>query len=116
MNTGSYVFAQMVKFLDEFAFLRIEKKYDGDKYVKHFSCWNQLLTLMFGQLTGNPSLRRFIIASALIQKKFYSLGMGRNVTRSNLSKANNTRDYRIFEEFAYHTVGGRSEDEDREHL
>lgn len=95
----------MVKFLDEFVFLRIVKKYDGDKYVKHFSCWNQLLTLMFGQLTGKPSLRRFIIASAPIQKKFYSLGMGRNVTRSNLSKANNTRDYRIFEEFAYHTVG-----------
>ena len=105
MNTGSYVFAQMVKFLDEFVFLRIVKKYDGDKYVKHFSCWNQLLTLMFGQLTGKPSLRRFIIASAPIQKKFYSLGMGRNVTRSNLSKANNTRDYRIFEEFAYHTAG-----------
>ena len=105
MNTGYYVFAQMVKFLDEFVFLRIVKKYDGDKYVKHFSCWNQLLTLMFGQLTGKPSLRRFIIASAPIQKKFYSLGMGRNVTRSNLSKANNTRDYRIFEEFAYHTVG-----------
>jgi hypothetical protein len=42
----------MVKFLDEFVFLRIVKKYDGDKYVKHFSCWNQLLTLMFGQLTG----------------------------------------------------------------
>ena len=95
----------MVKFLDEFVFLRIVKKYDGDKYVKHFSCWNQLLTLMFGQLTGKPSLQRFIIASAPIQKKFYSLGMGRNVTRSNLSKANNTRDYRIFEEFAYHTVG-----------
>ena len=64
MNTGSYVFAQMVKFLDEFVFLRIVKKYDGDKYVKLFSCWNQLLTLMFGQLTGKPSLRRFIIASA----------------------------------------------------
>lgn len=95
----------MVKFLDEFVFLRIVKKYDGDKYVKHFSCWNQLLTLMFGQLTGKPSLRRFIIASAPIQKKFYSLGMGRNVTRSNLSKANNTHDYRIFEEFTYHTVG-----------
>ena len=92
----------MVQFLDEFVFLRIVKKYDGDKYVKHFSCWNQLLTLMFGQLTGKPSLRRFIIASAPIQSKFYALGLGRNVTRSNLSKANNTRDYRIFEEFAYH--------------
>ena len=94
----------MVQFLDEFVFLRIVKKYDGDKYVKHFSCWNQLLTLMFGQLTGKPSLRRFIIASAPIQSKFYSLGLGRFVTRSNLSKANNTRDYHIFEEFAYHTV------------
>lgn len=94
----------MVQFLDEFVFLRIVKKYDGDKYVKHFSCWNQLLTLMFGQLTGKPSLRRFIIASAPIQSKFYSLGLGRNVTRSNLSKANNTRDYHIFEEFPYHTV------------
>lgn len=65
----------MVQFLDEFVFLRIVKKYDGDKYVKHFSCWNQLLTLMFGQLTGKPSLRRFIIASAPIQSKFYSLGL-----------------------------------------
>jgi len=91
MNKGSYVFAQMVQFLDEFVFLRIVKKYDGDKYVKHISCWNQFLTLMFGQLTVKPSLRRFIIASAPIQSKFYSLGLGRNVTRSNLSKANNTR-------------------------
>jgi len=50
MNTGSYVFSQMIKALSEFVFLRIVKKFDGDKYVKHFSCWNQLLTLMFGQL------------------------------------------------------------------
>jgi hypothetical protein len=94
----------MVKVLDEFAFLRIVKKYDGDKYVKHFSCWNQLLTLMFGQLTGKPSLRRFILASKPIQEKFYDLGLGKNVTRSNLSKANNNRDYHIFEDFAYHMV------------
>ncbi len=104
MNTGSYVFSQLVKALDEFVFLRIVKKYDGDKYVKHFSCWNQLLTLMFGQLTGKESLRRFIVASSPFKKKFYGLGLGKNVTRSNLSKANNTRDYRIFEEFAYHMV------------
>ena len=104
MKKGSYVFAQMVKVLDEFAFLRIVKKYDGDKYVKHFSCWNQLLTLMFGQLTGKPSLRRFILASKPIQEKFYDLGLGKNVTRSNLSKANNNRDYHIFEDFAYHMV------------
>ena len=94
----------MVKALDEFVFLRIVKKYDGDKYVKHFSCWNQLLTLMFGQLTGKESLRRFIVASTPFKNKFYGLGLGKNVTRSNLSKANDSRDYRIFEEFANHMV------------
>ena len=49
MNKDKYVFAQMVEFLDNYKFLRIVKKYDGNKYVKHFTCWNQLLTLMFGQ-------------------------------------------------------------------
>ena len=32
----------MVEFLDNYKFLRIVKKYDGNKYVKHFTCWNQL--------------------------------------------------------------------------
>lgn len=85
MNKGSYVFSQLVKFLDEFVFLRIVKKYDGDKYVKLFSCWNQLCALMLGQLTGKESLRRFIVASAPFKHKFYALGLGKNVTRSNLS-------------------------------
>ena len=79
MNKGSYVFSQLVKALDEFVFLRIVKKYDGDKYVKHFSCWNQLLTLMFGQLTGKESLRRFIVASTPFKNKFYGLGLGKNL-------------------------------------
>ena len=43
MNKDKYVFAQMVEFLDNYKFLRIVKKYDGNKYVKHFTCWNQLL-------------------------------------------------------------------------
>ena len=63
MNKGSYVFSQMVKALDEFVFLRIVKKYDGDKYVKHFSCWNQLLedaivttVVRFGQVASGDVL------------------------------------------------------------
>ncbi|MBR0458020.1 MAG: DUF4372 domain-containing protein, partial [Victivallales bacterium] len=47
-----YVFAQVVEFLDYFKFRRLVEKYRGDAYVKHFSCWHQLLTLMFGQLSG----------------------------------------------------------------
>jgi hypothetical protein len=104
MNKDKYVFAQLVSFMDNFKFLRIVKKYEGDKYVKSFSCWNQLLTMMFGQLTNRESLRDLIVATEAHSRKLYHLGMGKSVTRSNLSKANEQRDYRIFEEFAYFMI------------
>lgn len=78
-------------------FNRIVAKYDGDKYVKSFTCWNQLLMMMFGQLTNRESLRDLIVATEAHSGKLYHLGMGKSVTRSNLSKANEQRDFRIFE-------------------
>ena len=57
MHQEKYVFAQLVSFLDNFKFRRIVQKYDGDKYVKSFTYWNQLLVLMFAQLTKQDSLR-----------------------------------------------------------
>lgn len=104
MNKDKYVFAQMVEFLDNYKFLRIVKKYDGNKYVKHFTCWNQLLTLMFGQLCNRESLRDLIVALNAHQEKCYHLGVGKHVTRSNLAKANENRDYCIFEDFAFHMI------------
>ena len=104
MNKDKYVFAQMVEFLDNYKFLRIVKKYDGNKYVKHFTCWNQLLTLMFGQLCNRESLRDLIVALNAHQEKCYHLGVGKHVTRSNLAKANESRDYRIFEDFAFYMI------------
>lgn len=104
MNKNKYVFSQMVEFLDNYKFLRIVKKYDGNKYVKHFTCWNQLLTLMFGQLCNRESLRDLIVALNAHQEKCYHLGVGKHVTRSNLAKANENRDYRIFEDFAFYMI------------
>ena len=104
MNKDKYVFAQMVEFLDNYKFLRIVKKYDGNKYVKHFTCWNQLLTLMFGQLCNRESLRDLIVALNAHQEKCYHLGVWKHVTRSNLAKANENRDYRIFEDFAFYMI------------
>ena len=78
------------------------QKYSGDRYVKHFTCWNQLLALMFGQLSNRDGLRALIVAFDAHRSKCYHLGVGRHVTRSNLAKANENRDFRIFEDFAYH--------------
>ena len=60
--------------------------------------------MMFGQLAKSESLRDLIVALEAHWKKLYHLGMGKSVTRSNLSKANEQRDYHIFEDFTYRLV------------
>lgn len=105
MNKEKYVFAQLVSFLNEDKFRYIVRKYGGDKYVKHFTCWNQLLALMFGQLCNRESLRDLVVALDAHRSKCYHLGMGKNVSKSSLARANQDRDYRIFEEYAYALVG-----------
>ena len=104
MNKDKYVFAQLVEFLDCFKFRRIVAKYQTDRYIKSFSCWNQLLVMMFGQLAKSESLRDLIVGIEAHWKKSYHLGFGKSVTRSNLAKANEQRDCRIFEAYAYHLV------------
>lgn len=104
MHNDKYVFAQMVEFLNNFKFLRIVKKYDGNQYVKYFICWNQLLTLMFGQLYICASLRDLTVALQAHQGKFYHLGVGKHVIRSNLVKASDNLDNRIFEGLAFNMI------------
>lgn len=104
MHKDPFVFSQLVQFLNRSKFNRIVAKYDGDKYVKSYTCWNQLLTMMFGQLSNRESLRDLIVALEAHAVKVYRLGIGKSVSRSNLSKANEQRDYRIFEEFAFFMI------------
>ena len=80
MNKDKYIFAQLVSFLDRSKFNRLVAKFQGDKYVKHFTCWNQLLVLMFGQLCNRESLRDLICALDAHHNKCYHLGFGKNVT------------------------------------
>lgn len=104
MSKGKFVFAQLVANLDDDKFRHIVDNQDGNRYVKNFSCWNQLLVLMFGQLSGRESLRDLIVAVEAHSGKAYRLGFGKSVTRSNLAKANQNRDCRIFEEYAFHMM------------
>lgn len=104
MNNGKYVFAQLAEFLPHRVFDSIVDKHLGNRYVKHFTCWNQLLCMVFGQLTNRDSLRDLIVVLDAHASKSYHLGFGKTVTRSNLSKANEKRKSKIFEEFAYHLI------------
>lgn len=105
MNSGKYVFSQLVEFMPKRTFDGIVKKYQGDRYVKTFTCWNQFLVMMYGQLSGCDSLREVICIIDAIKSKSYHLGFGSgDIKLSNIAYANANRDYRIFEEFAYHMI------------
>ena len=105
MNKDKYVFAQLLEFLDYDKFRHLVDKYDGNKYVKHLTCWNQLLALMFGQLSNRESLRDVIVAIEAHRSKCFHLGFGRKpIAKTTLATANQNRDYRIFEKFAFYTM------------
>lgn len=104
MNNDKYVFAQLTSFLPQRVFDRFVDKYSGNKYVRHFTCWNQLLCMIFGQLTNRDSLRDLIVIIEAHSRKTYHLGFGKTVTRSNLAKANERRNSKIFEEYAYYLI------------
>jgi hypothetical protein len=104
MNQGKYVYTQVTEFLPQRIFDKLVTKYDGNKYIKHFTCWNQLLCMVFGQLTNRDSLRDLLVAINAHSGKSYHLGFGKNITLSNLAKANLNRNSKIFEEFAYHLI------------
>ena len=100
MYQGRYVFSQLVDYLPRKFFEWLVTKYEGNKYVKSFSCWNHLLVLLFGQLSNREGLRDLIVTLTPFKFAFHHLGFGKSVTRSNLSKANEVREVRIFQEFA----------------
>jgi len=101
MNQGKFVFSQLIDFLPQRMFDRIVEKYNGNKYVRTFTCWSQMLCMIFGQLTARDSLRDLMLSIEAHNAKYYHLGFGTTVTRRNLGKANRNRDSKIIEEFAY---------------
>lgn len=100
MNQGKYVFAQIFEFVSYNDFLKCVERYDGDYRSRHFSCWKQFLCMGFGQLTHRESLSDTILCIKANSKKLYHLGIGNAISKSTLSKANENRDWRIYQDFA----------------
>ena len=105
MHIGKYVFAQIVQFLPQRQFRRIIAKYDDRTKGWSMSHWSHMLVLMFGQLIGCGSLRELTDLTVAHARKSVFLGFGSQpINRQMLSKANQLRDHRIFEEFAFYMV------------
>ena len=100
MNSGSYIFSQITALISHKQFQALVDRHNGDYKVKDFSCWKQFLCMAFGQLTHRESLSDTLICLKANAGKMYHMGIGEVVAKSTLSKANENRSYRIYEDLA----------------
>ena len=100
MNLGQTVFAQLMEFIPSYEFQLCVDRYQGNRYVKDFSCWDQFLCLAFAQLTDRTSLRDIETCLRAQQPKLYHMGFRGRVSRTTLADANEARDWRIYRDFA----------------
>ncbi len=102
--TGKLVFAQLIEHLPLQTFSRCVARYGGQHKVKRFSCVDQLLVMMFAQLTFPESLRDIEACLRAQPEKIYPMGIRGGMARNTLANANATRDWRIYAEFAQRLI------------
>ncbi len=104
MNTGKYVFTQLLQYVNKYEFEKCVKRYNGDYRVRDLNCWNLFVQLFFGQLTSRNSLRDICTCLKAHRQKLYHLGIKQQVNQSTLSRANERRDWRIFADFGEYLI------------
>ena len=115
MPTEQTVFSQVMDFIPMYEFRKCVQRYSGNYKIQSFSCWNQFLCMAFAQLTYRESLRDIESCLNSMQKKLYHMGFRGKIPRSTLAYANETRDWRIYADFAQvliHITGGLYRDEE----
>ena len=100
MSRGQTVFSQIMDFVPMYEFRKCVQRYRGNYKVQSFSCWNQFLCMAFAQLTYRESLRDIESCLNSMQSKLYHMGFRGSIPRSTLAYANETRDWRIYADFA----------------
>jgi len=100
MNQGKTIFAQLMDFVPAYEFRKCVDQYNGNRKVISFSCWDQYLCMAFAQLTYRESLRDIQVCLRATQSRLYHLGIRGRVSRNTLAHANQTRDWRIYADFA----------------
>ena len=100
MNTGRIVFSQLMDYLPTYEFQKCVDRYSGDYRARSLSCRDQFLAMAFAQLTYRESLRDIETCLRSISGKLYHMGFRSTIARSTLADANESRDWRIYADFA----------------
>ena len=104
MNSRRTVFSQLIQHVPHQEFQKCVSRYQGDYYLKSFSCWDQYLAMVFAQLTYRESLRDIEVCLRAVGNKLYHMGFHGKISRSTLADANENRDWRIYADFAMQLI------------
>jgi hypothetical protein len=104
MNSGQSLFSQLIDHLPSPEFRKCVQRYAGNYRVRSFSCWDQFLCMAFAQLTFRESLRDIVACLRSQERRLYHLGIRGTVSRSTLADANESRDWRIYADFAQRLI------------
>ena len=104
MYSGPLVFTQIMDFMPLKTFQRCVERYQGNFSIKHFTCMDQFRTMAFAQLAYRESLRDIEACLRAQSNKLYHMGIRGGVSRSTLAEANETRDWRIYADFAQELI------------
>jgi len=105
MNQGKFIFPQVIEFIPRYQFDKLVKQYKGNRHVKNLNSYSHLQHLLFGQLTGCDSLQDICLCLKAHSNILYHLGFRKTVNHTSLLRANESRDYRIFEVLGFYLIG-----------
>ena len=100
MNQGQTIFSQVIDFLPKKKFRQCVNRYNGNLRTRSFTCYDQFLCMAFAQLAYRESLRDIECCLRAMREKLYHIGIRGKVSRSTLADANESRDSRIYSDFA----------------
>ena len=101
MYQGQFVFSQLISLVPKYEFDKCVDKYNGNYRAKDFKCWSQFLCMLFGQLTYRESISDILNCLSAHKNKVYHLGIKNLVAVSSLTRANESRDWKIYQDYAH---------------
>jgi len=104
MYLGQTVFSQLMEFIPRHMFRKCVNRYNGNYRMRSFSCYDQFLCMAFAQLTSRESLRDIECCLSALEEKLYHAGFRGQISRSTLADANESRDWRIYADFAQQLI------------
>jgi len=100
MHAGRFILSQVLDLIDRKTLARLATHFNASSRVRHFGVRQQLICMVFAQLTWRDGLRDIVECLNAKHEALYHLGFREPVAKSTLADANERRDWRLWEALA----------------